>query len=650
MNRLSVKRRILILSILSAVGIVLMGGMLYWSSATLKESSSRIDLYDSINLASETLQADTLETRRDEKDFLLRRDMKYANEAKAEADKTARHAQDLAKISETSPVADRIQAIVTGMTRYHEQFDVLTASMEKAGLDEDSGYQGALRKAAHGVEEMVDEGVDPSLWARVLLLRRHEKDYLLRGDAEHMQEAETEYKALLEYLPRSNLSVAERERFTTQIGVYMTALREMVESDTDVRAKTKELSDIYSTFSSAFDDIRDFSVAQAKKVREDAAATERRVGIIAIVFAVLCAVFTFSVAQLVSRSIVKPIEAMTGVMAALSGGDRQVAVPYADGTDEIAAMARSVQVFKDGLIRAEALEAEARVQQQKELERAERRMQLTAGFDEMIGRMLDTVASTVSRVHEGSDAMQGLAAESGRQSDTVADAAKEASTNVQTVASATEELSASTSEISNRVQDTVAISQGSVTDIDAATHIIEELREATDKIGAVIQLIQDIATQTNLLALNATIEAARAGDAGKGFVVVANEVKHLATQTDQATRGIQTQIDHVQKSTRSAVDAIGRVHESVRKVDSVITSIAGAVEQQNAATTEISRNVQEVSEANHSITSNITEVAHSTHSTGEMARVLYDAASEMRDEATTLRSEVETFLENMRNV
>ena len=117
------------------------------------------------------------------------------------------------------------------------------------------------------------------------------------------------------------------------------------------------------------------------------------------------------------------------------------------------------------------------------------------------------------------------------------------------------------------------------------------LADAAQKIGDVIKLIQDIAQQTNLLALNATIEAARAGQAGRGFSVVASEVKALSVQTAKATEEIAGQIQAVQTSSGSAVNAIQRITKRMKDINEHTASIAASVGQQSAVTNEISQNV-----------------------------------------------------------
>ena len=123
----------------------------------------------------------------------------------------------------------------------------------------------------------------------------------------------------------------------------------------------------------------------------------------------------------------------------------------------------------------------------------------------------------------------------------------EASTNVETAAVAADELSHSIAEISRQLSHATEIVDHATGEARATDEQIAGLATGAQKIGDVIKMIRDIAEQTNLLALNATIEAARAGEAGKGFAVVASEVKSLAVQTAKATEDIASHIQGVQE-------------------------------------------------------------------------------------------------------
>ena len=124
---------------------------------------------------------------------------------------------------------------------------------------------------------------------------------------------------------------------------------------------------------------------------------------------------------------------------------------------------------------------------------------------------------------------------------------------------------------------------------------MQQLGKAAKEIGKVTQTITDISSQTNLLALNATIEAARAGAAGKGFTVVANEIKELARQTAAATEDIKLKIAGVQDSADHVIGDIHKVADVIKDVGDIVASIAASIEEQASVTREVAENIAQAS-------------------------------------------------------
>ncbi len=280
---------------------------------------------------------------------------------------------------------------------------------------------------------------------------------------------------------------------------------------------------------------------------------------------------------------------------------------------------------------------------------ARRQMQEHANnFEAKVMTAVETLQTASTGMRDTAATLNATADETSSRSSAVAAASEEASTSVQTVAAAAEELSRSITEISGQVSESTRYAGDAARQAEETNQTVRGLAEASDKIGEVIDLIKQIADQTNLLALNATIEAARAGEAGKGFAVVASEVKSLANQTAKATEDISGQIGAIRSAVEQAVQAISSIVSVIDQINQTATGISAAVEEQSAATGEISRNTQEASTGTQEVTANVAGVSAAASETGSAAGQVLTAAEELESHTLTLRSEVESFLTEIR--
>lgn len=352
---------------------------------------------------------------------------------------------------------------------------------------------------------------------------------------------------------------------------------------------------------------------------------------------------------ILARAIGTPITRMTGVMQRLASGDNTVDVPHTTRRDEVGAMAKAVQVFKENAIEMERLRAEqAEAERSAAAQKRQALQELASHFEGSVGSIVDLVSSAASELEAAARTLSTTSERTNAQASAVATASAQASMNVQTVASACDEMAGSIREIAAQVTRSAELSTRAVGDAERTSETVNGLVMTTSKIGEIVDLITDIAAQTNLLALNATIEAARAGDAGKGFAVVASEVKNLATQTTRATEEIAAQIQAVQNvtgETASAIRAIGSVISESREMAS---SIASAVEEQDAAMSEIARNVQQASAGTSEVSQAITQVREASAEAGSASTQVLASAQELARISANLRAEVDRFLAQIR--
>ncbi len=320
------------------------------------------------------------------------------------------------------------------------------------------------------------------------------------------------------------------------------------------------------------------------------------------------------------RLIFRPLSRMRQCMARLAAGEHTAEVPGLGRRDEVGEMAAALGVFRDGLVQAARLEAEGETERESAatekhaalVTMAEKIEAQAKGSMEEVGRRTAVMAANAQN-------MSDAAARTGNSAQSAASAAAQALATAQTVASAAEELTASIREIGGQVTQSTQVVARAVEAGRATRDTMETLNQQVGRIGAVADMIGEIAAKTNLLALNATIEAARAGDAGKVFAVVASEVKQLASQTARSTQEISRHIGEVRTATSASVAAVGHIEQTIGEVNEIAGSIAAAVEEQGAATAEIARNVTETTTASHEMTERAKEVAAEAERTGEQA-------------------------------
>ena len=350
----------------------------------------------------------------------------------------------------------------------------------------------------------------------------------------------------------------------------------------------------------------------------------------------------------VGRSILRRIGLLQRSMQLLSNGDLDTEIYRTVQRDEIAAMANSLEVFRESMIKARALSADQDKDRVAKAERATRMEARIVEFEAAVRAALDGLQKSANSMQTTAERMSTTADQSSALVSAVASAAEETSANVQTVSSGTEELSSSITEIGRQVVTSAEIAKKAVDEAGQTDATMQGLADNASRISVVVDLIQTIASQTNLLALNATIEAARAGDAGRGFAVVASEVKSLASQTAKATDEIRSQIASMQQVTTSAVSAIRNIGQTIAEINDVTTAIAAAVEEQGAATREIARNIQHAAGGTSEVSSNIVGVSTASAQAETAAGEVLSASGTLRREADVLRSEIDAFLSNIR--
>lgn len=278
---------------------------------------------------------------------------------------------------------------------------------------------------------------------------------------------------------------------------------------------------------------------------------------------------------------------------------------------------------------------------------------VAAGFNRFVQRVHDMVAAigsdattlaTSSHDMSATSSQLGSSAErTSAEASGVSAAIEQISASIGMVAAASEEMSSSISEISASSQTAATVAGDASTFAETTVSNMSKLGESSTQIGQAITLINAIAEQTNLLALNATIEANRAGDAGRGFAIVAAEVKELAAQTASATRQISQHVTAIQNDATGAEDSVAKILEVIGQVSDHQTAIAAAVEEQTSTTSEISRSVHEAAQSATDVSGRVAALARLADQTSSGAGMTDRSASALAEMAATLTERVGSF-------
>jgi methyl-accepting chemotaxis protein len=347
----------------------------------------------------------------------------------------------------------------------------------------------------------------------------------------------------------------------------------------------------------------------------------------------------------ISKNIIRPIVILTLAMRQLAAGNTGVEIPGTSRRNELGAMAKAVEVFKCAAIENTRLRVEQdRIAARINAEKQAAARELAKAFDAKIGNLVQSLQAAAREMEETARSMSQTAEEAGQLTALATAFAEQTSTNVRKVAAATDKLAAFAREIGTRASTSAGLVSKALEEAKRTNGVVMVLSDRSVRIEQVVKLISDVAAQTNLLALNATIEAARAGEAGRGFGVVASEVKNLAAQTAKATEEIASQVAQSQEATRDVVGAIRNVGDTVEQLHLIASAIAEGAQEQHAAAQEIAGSVAEAASGTQEVTNNISQVCQAAAHTGSASSQVLAAATALSRNSSELSSEVELFL------
>ncbi|WP_086479325.1 methyl-accepting chemotaxis protein [Oceanospirillum sanctuarii] len=615
---MTIKQKLLLNTSAVAIAMVAMFSLLFWTTGQIEE------LGHGEALAME-LQTDILEMRKDEKDFITRHNHKYVEHFD---EKAAHLDQVVVQLKHLSDAYDlnitELDGFKQSFKNYQTRFHAVVKAKEEIGLDHNSGLRGQLRSSIHEAEKLLVADNDKDTLIDLLQLRRHEKDFMLRLDMKYavkFDQGIADLKSDLEFSTTDSSVLKALMAYETQFRAYVAANQKLgLDSYSGLQSQMRE----------SVHQVETLLGPTLEKIQTELDANLQHARMMGILLFISLMGIILLISYFIGRSVFLPIQKIQQDIRNIdTHRDLSLRVHH-QGNDEISQMAQTLNVMLEG-------------------------------FQKVITQVNRAVIKMNERTEQLSANANSTSAELQRQlseTDQIAAAVTEMVSTIEEVARNTESMAENAQTTHNdalnsqkKVQVIINNIHSMSDRLEGSADSVNELSQQSQTIGNVLNVIQEIAEQTNLLALNAAIEAARAGEQGRGFAVVADEVRALAGRTSDATHEISGIIGSLQNKTDSIVslithsreeginsreqavfadEALRGITQDVTHISDRAAQIAAAIEEQSCVANEVGQNVINVRDITEAAAASVRHNAEASHEISEEADHLYQVVSEFK--------------------
>ncbi|MCC5854331.1 MAG: methyl-accepting chemotaxis protein [Idiomarina sp.] len=593
------------------------------------QQSRQADSLNTARIITETLKADVLMLRRHEKDFMLRLEARYLQRFDDHVQATQQRTQELNhRLQRHGIDRENLNQFTDNLSEYQVRFGEFVAAYQTLGLTPTEGTEGELRDAAATIERVFQELNLPNMHVLLLTLRRHEKDFMLRSDPVYQQRFTETLQQLRDTSRRQLIPVHEQQPLNRSIEQYEAAFNRYVSERT--RIGLDENSGVMGTMRRAIHATESNLNTLDQQLSTALSAATTRLEITSYVAFIILLSIVIALNLLISRSIVRPLSSMQHHISDIAEhSDLRIRLEE-QGNDELTEVSVNFN-------------------------------QMMQRFEDLIKSMASAssqVAAASQQLSSVSEEVSTIAHQQEEQTAMIATAITQMAAAVQEVAHSAQQASSSADDAHQRSLHGLKTVQSTLTAMDSlqvavrtTAERLQVLNERTEEISHVVSVIQTIAEQTNLLALNAAIEAARAGEQGRGFAVVADEVRSLAANTRRSTETIHETTERLLRGAQEAMEAMHRSSDeaqasktvaeesgrSFEAVGSAITTvvdmniqISTATEEQSSVANEITENVNTVADSVREVVSGARQCAESSQELARLAAELQDHVAQFK--------------------